>query len=164
MTLNKIENWTNKIFDKNRDKYLSLIHEDLGQQVKTKKEKNQSAGQTNRKTRQTVTSVMEHLWDNDFKYPQTAMPLRLIRRVVQAEFNLTKKQMCGRQRGRHISWPRFIAWWLSTQITHSSYPEIGRAYTVDHTSVMHGVKRVKEWEKTNPEWWDKAQEIRGEFL
>jgi hypothetical protein len=29
---------------------------------------------------------------------------------------------------------------------------------------MHGVKRVKEWEKTNPEWWDKAQEIREEFI
>tara|TARA_R100000306_G_C4302788_1_gene105982 strand:+ start:67 stop:414 length:348 start_codon:yes stop_codon:yes gene_type:complete len=103
-------------------------------------------------------------FDIDFKYPQVHEPLKSVRRVVQKEFNLTEKQMCGRQRNRNISWPRFIAWWISTEVTYSSFPEIGRAYNRDHTSVMHGVKRVKEWEDTNPEWWDRAQEIRGEFL
>ena len=105
-----------------------------------------------------------HFLGIKFKHQRVYEPLKSIRRVVQKEFNLTTNEMVGRQRARNISFPRFIGYWLSRQLTHSSLPEIARVYNRDHTTIINGVKRVNEWEDTNPEWWDKAQEIREEFI
>ena len=105
-----------------------------------------------------------HFFGIKFKHQRVYEPLESIRRVVQKEFNLTTNEMLGRQRARKISFPRFIGYWLSRQLTHSSLPEIARVYNRDHTTIINGVRRVNEWEKTRPDWWDKANEIREEFI
>jgi len=36
-----------------------------------------------------------------------------------------------------------VAMWLCFKVTPSSFPEIGRAFDRDHTTVMHAVERVE---------------------
>jgi len=46
---------------------------------------------------------------------------------------------------RTIARPRQIAMYLSKQLTSRSLPEIGRRFGGrDHTTVMHGVRRIDE--------------------
>ena len=53
--------------------------------------------------------------------------------------------MIGPKRLRTYARPRQIAMFLSKQLTSRSLPEIGRRFGgIDHTTVMHGVKRIEE--------------------
>ena len=49
------------------------------------------------------------------------------------------------RRSRSVARPRQIAMYLAKSITSRSLPEIGRKFGGrDHTTVMHGVKRIEE--------------------
>jgi chromosomal replication initiator protein len=53
--------------------------------------------------------------------------------------------MIGPKRVRTIARPRQVAMYLSKQLTTRSLPEIGRRFGGrDHTTVMHGVRRIEE--------------------
>ena len=53
--------------------------------------------------------------------------------------------MIGPKRLRTYARPRQIAMYLAKYLTSRSLPEIGRRFGGrDHTTVMHGVKRIEE--------------------
>ncbi|SEO58927.1 chromosomal replication initiator protein DnaA [Salinihabitans flavidus] len=68
-----------------------------------------------------------------------------IQRRVAEHFNIRLSDMIGPKRVRTLARPRQIAMYLSKQLTSRSLPEIGRRFGGrDHTTVMHGVKRIEE--------------------
>jgi chromosomal replication initiator protein len=53
--------------------------------------------------------------------------------------------MIGPKRIRSYARPRQIAMYLSKQLTTRSLPEIGRRFGGrDHTTVIHGVRRIED--------------------
>ena len=53
--------------------------------------------------------------------------------------------MIGPKRVRTVARPRQIAMYLAKQMTSRSLPEIGRRFGGrDHTTIMHGVKKIEE--------------------
>uniref|UniRef100_UPI0025BB1DF2 helix-turn-helix domain-containing protein n=1 Tax=Bosea sp. (in: a-proteobacteria) TaxID=1871050 RepID=UPI0025BB1DF2 len=50
----------------------------------------------------------------------------------------------GKRRGDGIMEPRQVAMFLARHCTLQSFPQIARAMHRDHTTVMHGVERVRE--------------------
>ena len=53
--------------------------------------------------------------------------------------------MIGPKRVRTYARPRQVAMYLAKQLTSRSLPEIGRRFGGrDHTTVMHGVKRIED--------------------
>ena len=48
----------------------------------------------------------------------------------------------GHKRLATITHARHIAMWLARHLTNGSWNQIGRVFRKDHTSVMHGVKRI----------------------
>jgi chromosomal replication initiator protein len=63
---------------------------------------------------------------------------------VCAYYNLSKEQMCGKQRDREISWPRQVAMYLMRQETNASLLQIGAELGGrDHTTIMHGWEKVQ---------------------
>ena len=53
--------------------------------------------------------------------------------------------MIGPKRVRTFALPRQLAMYLSKHMTSRSLPEIGRRFGGrDHTTVMHGVRRIDE--------------------
>ncbi len=68
-----------------------------------------------------------------------------IQRKVSDHYNIRLSDLIGPKRVRTFARPRQIAMYLSKQLTSRSLPEIGRRFGGrDHTTVMHGVRRIEE--------------------
>ncbi|EDM73044.1 chromosomal replication initiator protein DnaA [Roseobacter sp. AzwK-3b] len=68
-----------------------------------------------------------------------------IQRQVADHYNIRLSEMIGPKRLRAFARPRQVAMYLCKQMTSRSLPEIGRRFGGrDHTTVMHGVKRIEE--------------------
>ncbi len=68
-----------------------------------------------------------------------------IQRKVSEHYNIRLSDMIGPKRLRSYARPRQVAMYLCKQLTTRSLPEIGRRFGGrDHTTVMHGVKRIEE--------------------
>jgi chromosomal replication initiator protein len=68
-----------------------------------------------------------------------------IQRKVAEHYNVRLSDMIGPKRMRVIARPRQVAMYLAKQMTTRSLPEIGRRFGGrDHTTIMHGVRKVEE--------------------
>lgn len=68
-----------------------------------------------------------------------------IQRKVSEHYAIRLSDMIGPKRVRSIARPRQVAMYLAKQLTSRSLPEIGRRFGGrDHTTVMHGVRRIEE--------------------
>ncbi len=68
-----------------------------------------------------------------------------IQRKVAEYYNIRLSDMLGPKRTRTIARPRQVAMYLSKELTSRSLPEIGRRFGGrDHTTILHGVRKVEE--------------------
>ena len=68
-----------------------------------------------------------------------------IQRKVAEHYNIRLSDIIGPKRVRTIARPRQVAMFLAKRMTIRSLPEIGRRFGGrDHTTVMHGVRRIEE--------------------
>jgi chromosomal replication initiator protein len=68
-----------------------------------------------------------------------------IQRKVSEHYNIRISDIVGPKRLRAFARPRQVAMYLSKALTTRSLPEIGRRFGGrDHTTVMHGVRRIEE--------------------
>ena len=68
-----------------------------------------------------------------------------IQRRVSEHFNIRLSDLIGPRRVRTFARPRQVAMYLCKQMTTRSLPEIGRRFGGrDHTTIMHGVKKIEE--------------------
>jgi len=74
-----------------------------------------------------------------------------IQRCVADHYDIKLSDLLSPRRARSIARPRQIAMFLSKDLTDKSLPEIGRKFgNRDHTTIMHGVKRVTQLSKEDP--------------
>ncbi len=84
-----------------------------------------------------------------------------IQRKVAEHYNIRLSDMIGPKRLRIIARPRQIAMYLAKQLTPRSLPEIGRRFGGrDHTTIMHGVRRIEELMATDSQLSDDLQLLR----
>lgn len=68
-----------------------------------------------------------------------------IQRRVAEHYNLRIADILSPRRARPVARPRQIAMYLSKALTQHSLPEIGRKFGGrDHTTIIHGVRKVEE--------------------
>jgi len=68
-----------------------------------------------------------------------------IQRKVSEHYNIRLSDLIGPRRVRTIARPRQVAMYLAKHMTTRSLPDIGRRFgNRDHTTVMHGVRRIEE--------------------
>lgn len=68
-----------------------------------------------------------------------------IQRKVSEHYNIRLSDLLGPKRLRTVARPRQVAMYLAKKLTTRSLPEIGRRFGGrDHTTVMHGVRRIEE--------------------
>lgn len=73
-----------------------------------------------------------------------------IQRKVSEHYNIRLSDMIGPKRLRSYARPRQVAMYLCKKLTSRSLPEIGRRFGGrDHTTVMHGVKRIEELKQSD---------------
>jgi chromosomal replication initiator protein len=84
-----------------------------------------------------------------------------IQRHVAEHYNIRLSEMIGPKRLRSFARPRQVAMFLCKQMTSRSLPEIGRRFGGrDHTTVMHGVKRIEELRQQDAQIADDLEILR----
>jgi chromosomal replication initiator protein len=84
-----------------------------------------------------------------------------IQRRVAEYYNIRLSDMIGPKRLRNIARPRQVAMYLAKQMTTRSLPEIGRRFGGrDHTTIMHGVRKIEELMVTESQLVDDLQMLR----
>lgn len=71
-----------------------------------------------------------------------------IMRCVSDYFGITVDDLMGKSRAKPFVYPRQIAMYLARSHTSLSFPDLGRAFGRDHTTVLHAVQRIND-EKNN---------------
>lgn len=76
---------------------------------------------------------------------KTSKPVTLDRiiQVVAEQYRVTPDDLVSPKRNKEYTQPRHIACYLIRDMTGSSFQQIGKAFDRDHTSVMHGIKKVQ---------------------
>ena len=64
-------------------------------------------------------------------------------RCVADYYNIKPTEIVGKRRTGSIVRPRQVAIYLAKSLTTKSFPDIGREFNRDHTTVMHSIKRVE---------------------
>ena len=76
--------------------------------------------------------------------PRTRMrTMKEILTIVADEFQVEEIHLMSKRRTLEITLPRHVAMYLGKQCTHQSFPQIGRFFNRDHTTVLHGVGVVE---------------------
>jgi chromosomal replication initiator protein len=84
-----------------------------------------------------------------------------IQRKVAEHYNVRLSDLIGPKRLRTIARPRQVAMYLAKQLTPRSLPEIGRRFGGrDHTTIMHGVRKIEELMTTDSQLADDLQLLR----
>ncbi|MSP54007.1 MAG: chromosomal replication initiator protein DnaA [Myxococcales bacterium] len=76
-------------------------------------------------------------------------PERIINRVAD-HYHLRSSDILGNRRPANIAWPRQVAMYLTRVITGLSFPEIGRAFSRDNSTVQYACNRVEESAERDP--------------
>ncbi|GGG79301.1 chromosomal replication initiator protein DnaA [Salipiger pallidus] len=84
-----------------------------------------------------------------------------IQRRVAEHYHIRLSDLIGPKRVRNFARPRQVAMYLCKQLTARSLPEIGRRFGGrDHTTVMHGVKRIEELRSQDSQIADDVELLR----
>jgi chromosomal replication initiator protein len=84
-----------------------------------------------------------------------------IQRKVAEHYNIRLSDLVGPKRHRNIARPRQVAMFLAKQLTPRSLPEIGRRFGGrDHTTIMHGVRKIEELVASDSQLSDDLQLLR----
>jgi chromosomal replication initiator protein len=91
-------------------------------------------------TLQMANQILRHLSQASDK----RITIESIIRLVGEKFGLQPAQLKLKSNERKIAYPRQIAMYLAKELTHSSLPEIGRAFGgKHHTTVLHSVQKIE---------------------
>lgn len=91
---------------------------------------------------------------------KTASPKMILEKVAKY-YQLTVKEMCGKSRVANIKTARQVAMFLLSKELNMSTPKIASEVGVkDHTTVMHGIKKIESDIKLNFTLRDQIDEIK----
>lgn len=74
----------------------------------------------------------------------TVIDPREIVRLTAEFYGITFEQITGSSRTATIAMARQVAMYLCREMTETSFPKIGHIFNRDHTTVIHGEKRVRK--------------------
>lgn len=80
-----------------------------------------------------------------FRASERRITVDEIQKATAEHFGLKQADLLSPRRTRQVARPRQIGMYLCKQLTTRSYPDIGRRFGGrDHTTVLHGVRRIEE--------------------
>jgi chromosomal replication initiator protein len=83
--------------------------------------------------------------------PECPPSIARVMDAVAADFGVSRCDLVGFRRASSVNLPRQAAMLLARRLTHHSLTVIGRAIgRRDHTTVMHGIRRMEAAERQDP--------------
>lgn len=87
-----------------------------------------------------------------------------ILRAVAQYYNLSLTDLISKRRTQAIVRPRHVAMYLARTLTTRSVPEIGRRFgDRDHTTILHGARRIADLMQSDPDLAEDVQNISERF-
>ena len=83
--------------------------------------------------------------------PADPRPIVHAQMVAADYFGVTRADILARGRSRKVVEARHVAMWLARLRGQPSFPELGRAFRRDHTTVMPAIRKIERKIATNPE-------------
>ncbi len=83
----------------------------------------------------------------------------IIIEIVADFFNITTEEILSKKRSRNIAFPRHIALYLSRELTEFSYPELGRIFARDHSTMVSSFKLIEKQLPEDKELFNHVQEL-----
>lgn len=87
-----------------------------------------------------------------------------IKSKVAAYYKIKAGDLTSPSREKCIAIPRQIAMYMAKTLTTKSYPEIAKEFNRDHTTVIHGVKKVESLLKEDKNISEQISIIRGSLI
>jgi len=99
------------------------------------------------------------------KPPEIVLPLcaRKIVKAVSAAYEVRTAELYGPLRTARLVRPRQVAMYLIRRQTKLSLPQIGMILNRDHTTVIHGIKRVTDLLETEAEFREFIEEMTAKL-
>lgn len=96
-------------------------------------------------TREITMDITLECLADVFRASDRKVTIEEIQRKVCEHYNIRLSDLIGPNRSREVARPRQVAMWLAKQLTTKSLPDIGRSFGGrDHTTVLHGIRRIDE--------------------
>ena len=85
-------------------------------------------------------------------------------KLCAERFGFSVGEILSGRRRRPLTRARQAAMWICHEATARSFPELGRAFRRDHTTIMHGIRLVPQHMAANPEWREKVMSVLAEVM
>jgi len=85
-------------------------------------------------------------------------------KAVAKYFNISADDILGKDRSSKISEPRKIAMYMVRDMTHESFPKMGKVFDRDHTTIKHAVDTLEEQLRTDPVLKEKINDVKNSVL
>lgn len=87
-----------------------------------------------------------------------------VQRRVAEHYNIRLSDLIGPKRLRTVARPRQVAMYLSKILTSRSLPDIGRRFGGrDHTTILHGVRKIEELRDGDPQLNEEIEMLRRQL-
>ena len=84
-----------------------------------------------------------------------------IQKKVAEKYAIKVSDLKGKSRKKEIVNPRHIAMYLSRDLTDSSLVTISNAFERDHTTIMHGIDKVKDQMESDEDFKTEVEDLRN---
>jgi chromosomal replication initiation ATPase DnaA len=103
-------------------------------------------------TGQPITMASAQMWLADFlRAHDPRVTIDQVKRCVMRRYRLKPGDLESKSRRSEIVRPRQLAFYAARLLTGKSFPDIGRHFCRDHTTILHGYEKVLNLKETNPE-------------
>ncbi len=82
--------------------------------------------------------------------PTPLVTVKSIMAATQRFYGITRVDMTCNRRTKELVIPRQVAMYLCKTLTLKSLPEIGRWFNRDHTTVLHGIRKIERLREIDP--------------
>ena len=98
---------------------------------------------------------------NDFNCLLLSPKSETLQQKVAEHYNIRVSDILSPRRARPLARPRQVAMYLTKALTEHSLPEIGRKFGGrDHTTIIHGVRKIEELMTADATMRDDVEKLR----
>jgi chromosomal replication initiator protein len=103
--------------------------------------------------------IADHALEDLLPQTDREIPAEVILTTTASYFGLTRADLVGKSRSRPLTTARHVAMYLTRECTGLSLLKIGELFDRDHTTVMHGLKKVEALMKERGSIYRKVQDL-----
>ena len=96
-------------------------------------------------------ALAQELIEPFFQTHTVLLDTNAIIQCVSRYFGISQEEILGKSRLKTFVYPRQIAMYLARSHTSLSFPDLGRVFGRDHTTVLHAVQRIMDDKSKDPQ-------------